>query len=1329
MRRFIALTGVLSIALALSGCPGDDGGGSATGGGGDDTTTPPTDSGGETTGGEDGGATGGEDAGTTGGEDVPPPSDPTCESYCAAVQAACGDEGSAASQFADEAACLAYCNDHSQIPLGTADDTASNTIGCRIYHAGVASGSDELAIEHCPHAGPSGGNVCGTWCENYCHLAQTNCTEGNELYADEAACMSACDDLVDDGEPGATAGDSVQCRIYHLGVAGSADAGGPDLHCAHGAPDGGGVCVDALPDPSCDEYCTAVMASCGADTTTAQYASYDDCMSYCDGWAKLPLGTAGDTEGNTVGCRTYHAGVAATSDDDAILHCPHAGPHGGGVCGSWCSVYCDLSAVNCTGGNELFSGADDCMSACSAYAEDGAGGDASGDSVQCRIYHLGVAGSDPAGGSAETHCPHADVDGGGVCADATPSCAEYCATVTSSCTGANAQYTDEQACLDYCEIWALLPAGQAGATEGNSIGCRTYHAGVAAGGPDDAATHCPHAGASGGNVCGSWCTNYCFLSGTNCIGEDAIFTSDDECLTECVNLDAGGPPGAVDGDSVQCRIYHLGVAGSDWPASAAVHCPHGALDGGGVCEAPPTCEDYCAAVNAACTGENEQYGSEAACLQYCQTSAQLPAGTSADTSGNTIGCRTYHAGVAMDDPATHCVHAGPSGGDVCGSWCENFCHLADTNCSGDSPLFGSGEACMTACGGFVSSADSGATEGDSVQCRIYHLGVAGSNKPDSLAVHCPHGAVDGGGICVDTTPSCEVYCGAVQAACGAEGTNSQYASDQACLDYCSTWAQLPLGEAGDTDGNSVGCRTYHAKVATTTDPGLHCAHAGPSGGNVCGSYCTNLCYLSETNCTGANAAYPTSDDCNVACALMSKGGNPGDTEGDSAQCRIYHLGVAGSDGDTSAAVHCPHGGADGGGICTGAVLKTGDTCDAPIVIGEVPYTHTSDSTLFADSYDSGLGCELEEAVGGGKLDVVYQLTPDVTGLYTLQLPGSVTAPTVIYVVTDCSDTGGSCVGYSGDLASIFADGTWEVSLEAGTTYFIILDGLYDGDEGPYQFDIGAPCESSCDGKVCGDDGCGGSCGDCAEGSACTATGQCVEEGSIPGNTCDNAFVVDALPFEKAGDTAAASPTYQFEVGDCAGETGIAAGAASNDHVYAFQPSEAGTYVISLVASDDFDPTLWVTTDCSAAGASCLGADDLIGEGTTEVLELTLDAGTTYFIIVDGYANNFNEAGAYTLKVEAPAPPAPTYDGEVQAIFAEKCSGCHDGAGLGGHNIANAYSEVAKDNGGGGACSGTTTVGECAVKRINNGSMPLGAPLTADQKATVQAWADAGFPEN
>jgi hypothetical protein len=86
------------------------------------------------------------------------------------------------------------------------------------------------------------------------------------------------------------------------------------------------------------------------------------------------------------------------------------------------------------------------------------------------------------------------------------------------------------------------------------------------------------------------------------------------------------------------------------------------------------------------------------------------------------------------------------------------------------------------------------------------------------------------------------------------------------------------------------------------NPATECANAGPSGNNVCGSWCENFCYLMEKNCTGSNAIYDAAT-CMQKCATMPATGTAGDVSGDTVQCRIYHMGVAFDDPVT----HCPHG--------------------------------------------------------------------------------------------------------------------------------------------------------------------------------------------------------------------------------------------------------------------------------------------------------------------------------------------------------------------------------------------------------------------------------------
>lgn len=76
---------------------------------------------------------------------------------------------------------------------------------------------------------------------------------------------------------------------------------------------------------ACSDYCTTIMSTCSGDN--AQYASETECLSSCSGFATT--GADGDAAGNTLQCREYHLGVAAT---DAATHCSHAGADGGGVC-------------------------------------------------------------------------------------------------------------------------------------------------------------------------------------------------------------------------------------------------------------------------------------------------------------------------------------------------------------------------------------------------------------------------------------------------------------------------------------------------------------------------------------------------------------------------------------------------------------------------------------------------------------------------------------------------------------------------------------------------------------------------------------------------------------------------------------------------------------------------------------------------------------------------------------------------------------------------------------------------------------------------------------
>jgi hypothetical protein len=208
--------------------------------------------------------------------------------------------------------------------------------GCRIVADGSCCGHEECSPP--PDAGPAGGICCGEGCDPpyfpvfgrtclddgdcFVGLHQIDCcgtraalglstTEREAFFAAEGACSSmypACG--CPEGETSADDGSS----CFET----------PVVHC-----DGGGCvtsCPVMMPPLGCYDYCVAVTEACtGAN---AQYGTIDECTSYCFevGWR---LGTRGDTSGNSLACRHYHADVAAFEPD---IHCPHAGPTGAGIC-------------------------------------------------------------------------------------------------------------------------------------------------------------------------------------------------------------------------------------------------------------------------------------------------------------------------------------------------------------------------------------------------------------------------------------------------------------------------------------------------------------------------------------------------------------------------------------------------------------------------------------------------------------------------------------------------------------------------------------------------------------------------------------------------------------------------------------------------------------------------------------------------------------------------------------------------------------------------------------------------------------------------------------
>ena len=80
---------------------------------------------------------------------------------------------------------------------------------------------------------------------------------------------------------------------------------------------------------------------------------------------------------------------------------------------------------------------------------------------------------------------------------------------------------------------------------------------------------------------------------------------------------------------------------------------------------------------------------------------------------------------------------------------------------------------------------------------------------------------------------------------------------------------------------------------------------------------------------------------------------------------------------------------------------------------------------------------------------------------------------------------------------------------------------------------------------------------------------------------------------------------------------------------------------------------------------------------------------------------------------------------AEPLLVKACNGCHTGGSNGGNNFASVYEDNLKPSY---YCAGQT-VGECVLVRIDDNTMPPGggANLTADERAVLDAWVEAGMP--
>ena len=169
------------------------------------------------------------------------------------------------------------------------------------------------------------------------------------------------------------------------------------------------------------------------------------------------------------------------------------------------------------------------------------------------------------------------------------------------------------------------------------------------------------------------CNYYCTEIQSICKGTDLQYEDKATCMLMCADgipNDAGA--GAMSGDSLACRMYHLSLAAM--AGNAAAHCPHAGPYGFGVCGT--ICDDFCQQYfSSNCKTDTTAYATIDACRTYCATAvgSDAAAGDPGMAPSSNVGmpCREYHLENAInpanDDGGvnSHCNHAGTTGAGVC----------------------------------------------------------------------------------------------------------------------------------------------------------------------------------------------------------------------------------------------------------------------------------------------------------------------------------------------------------------------------------------------------------------------------------------------------------------------------------------------------------------------------------------------------------------------------------------------------------------------------------------------------------------------------------------
>ncbi len=151
----------------------------------------------------------------------------------------------------------------------------------------------------------------------------------------------------------------------------------------------------------------------------------------------------------------------------------------------------------------------------------------------------------------------------------------------------------------------------------------------------------------------------------------------------------------------------------------------------------------------------------------------------------------------------------------------------------------------------------------------------------------------------------------------------------------------------------------------------------------------------------------------------------------------------------------------------------------------------------------------------------------------------------------------------------------------------------------------------------------------ADAGATTTFDLCVSTPPV-GSVCENPIVVSGLPYTTTDNTSAYGNDYNFPDG---GDSGCSATSNyylnGDDVVYAYTPATDQSINIRIPNAVGWSGML-VYTDCSDIGTGAIACASSGSSGDREINELSVVAGTTYYIVISTWPSPDNFA--YTLNI-------------------------------------------------------------------------------------------------